>query len=404
MTFWIIIAALALVVAVLLARGLVQPGQDIATDEPPDIALYKAQLRDIEKDLARGTLEPGEAERTRAEIGRRLLQADKAGGQTLEPAPGHVSRMAAGLVALTVIGGSLLLYGTLGAPGTPDLPIATRLAQSQQAIQNRPSQAQAEALAEQLPRREVERPEDYLALVEDLRAAIETRPDNLEGWTLLARHEAVLGNYAAAARAAERRLDILAAAATSADVIFWADRAVAAAGGIVTPEVEASLLATLETEPDNLPARYYLGLLYAQADRPDIAFRFWRDVAERGNPDLPHTGFARAQIEEAAFRAGLNYSLPDRRGPSAEDVAAAEDMSEEDRAAMIENMVSGLAARLADQGGPAEDWAQLITALGVLGRQQEAAEIYAEAREAFAGDPVAIDSLVTAATGAGLDP
>jgi cytochrome c-type biogenesis protein CcmH len=46
---------------------------------------------------------------------------------------------------------------------------------------------------------------------------------------------------------------------------------------------------------------------------------------------------------------------------------AAAEMAPEDRAAMIEGMVEGLAGRLATEGGPPEDWARLITAFGVLG-------------------------------------
>ena len=65
---------------------------------------------------------------------------------------------------------------------------------------------------------------------------------------------------------------------------------------------------------------------------------------------------------------------------------AAAEMSVEDRMAMIEEMVAGLNDRLASEGGPAEDWARLIGAYGVLGRDDAARAILAEAREVFAGD------------------
>ena len=53
---------------------------------------------------------------------------------------------------------------------------------------------------------------------------------------------------------------------------------------------------------------------------------------------------------------------------------------------MIEGMVSGLAERLAQDGGPPEDWARLIRAYGVLGQQQAAAAIWAEAQDVFPDD------------------
>jgi cytochrome c-type biogenesis protein CcmH len=79
-------------------------------------------------------------------------------------------------------------------------------------------------------------------------------------------------------------------------------------------------------------------------------------------------------------------------------------MTPEARQAMIESMVDGLAARLAEEGGPAADWARLIRALGVLGRRDEAAAILAEARTAHAGDAAGLDEIEAAARDAGLAP
>ena len=53
---------------------------------------------------------------------------------------------------------------------------------------------------------------------------------------------------------------------------------------------------------------------------------------------------------------------------------AAQDMPEGDRAAMIESMVSGLAARLKDEPGDVEGWLKLIRSYVVLGRTDAAAD------------------------------
>jgi cytochrome c-type biogenesis protein CcmH len=71
---------------------------------------------------------------------------------------------------------------------------------------------------------------------------------------------------------------------------------------------------------------------------------------------------------------------------------------------MIEGMVAGLSARLADEGGPPEDWARLIRSLGVLGRVEQATAIWTEAREVFAADPAAMELLADTARDAGLAP
>ena len=69
---------------------------------------------------------------------------------------------------------------------------------------------------------------------------------------------------------------------------------------------------------------------------------------------------------------------------------------------MIEGMVAGLSDRLATQGGPPEEWAQLIGALGVLGRRDQAAAIYANAIDVFADNPSAMDLLTRAGQRAGV--
>ena len=77
-------------------------------------------------------------------------------------------------------------------------------------------------------------------------------------------------------------------------------------------------------------------------------------------------------------------------------------MTEADRAEMIAGMVTQLSDRLAADGGPPEDWAQLIRSLGVLGRTGEAEAIFREARETFAADPAALALLRDTAKAAGV--
>lgn len=74
-------------------------------------------------------------------------------------------------------------------------------------------------------------------------------------------------------------------------------------------------------------------------------------------------------------------------------------MSPEDRQAMIEGMVANLQTRLDTQGGAPAEWARLIGAYRVLGREDEARVALAKARAAFAADPGAIDQINAAAEG-----
>jgi cytochrome c-type biogenesis protein CcmH len=124
------------------------------------------------------------------------------------------------------------------------------------------------------------------------------------------------------------------------------------------------------------------------------------------DPADPWYESIRAQIEAMAWRAGQHrYTLPDRpAGPSAADIEAAATMSEAEQMEMIRSMVAGLNARLAAEGGPAEEWAQLIRAYGVLGDVAAATAIWREAQARFEGRESDLALLRAAAEAAGVAP
>ena len=394
--FWIICIVMALGIALLLAAPLLRPVA--APVEHPQIALYKGQLEEVDRDVTRGVLNPSEAERARAEISRRLLNVSRT-EQATGTAPAWASRAVASLIAVVLLGVGGATYLDLGAPGEPDQPIAARLAQAEEMRANRPDQAALEAAAPAAP--PVDAPKEYTDQIAQLRAIVPTRPDDLEGWTLLSFHETRLGNYAAALVAQDRVVALKGDTVTLDDLQRQLDLMVAAANGVVSPEAEVIARDLLTRDEANVAGRYYMGALYNQTGRPDIAFRFWRPIVESGDTSF-HADLTRAQIEDAAARAGIEYSLPEVKGPGMADMAAAQDMSPEDRQAMIGGMVAQLADRLATQGGPASEWARLITAYGVLGDKEKAGTVWAEAQTTFADDSVAMQVLETAAQSAGV--
>ncbi|WP_299952794.1 c-type cytochrome biogenesis protein CcmI [uncultured Roseobacter sp.] len=399
--FWILAGGLALGVAILLALGLRAPRTGAAVPAAAyDLRVYRDQLREVEKDLARGVVSKEDAERVRAEVSRRILAADAAlqkdhvTADASKGAPGIV----AGAITLVLIAGSVGLYLQLGAPGYGDLTLADRIAFAEEALAERPSQAEAEA---SLPERGTppEASPDYVALVEQLRDTVARRPDDLQGHILLAQNEANLGNFRAAAQAQGEVLRLKGPDAEVADYVDYADMLVLAAGGYVSPEAETALRTALSVDQANGTARYYIGLMMAQTGRPDTAFRMWDALLREGPEDAPWIRPILAQIEDMAFRAGVNYQLPEigtGRGPSAADIEAAGDLSPAERLEMIQGMVSGLSERLATEGGPVQDWAQLISALGVLGQTGQARAVYDNAVEVFAEDTRALDLLLRA--------
>lgn len=400
MTFWIAATVLTLGLVALFWRALAGSGIAPArSTAAADIGVYRDQLAEVARDAERGTISAAEAERSRIEISRRILEADRAVQSEAVGNAGGPRAAVIGLMA-AAFAGAFWLYWEIGAPGYPDLPIADRLARAEAFRADRPSQAEAEAAA---PQRETPAPApDYAELMERLRSTVAARPDDLTGQQLLARNEAVLGNFAAAAAAQARVVTLLGDAAKATDHAELADLFVLAAGGYVSPEAEAAAGEALARDPKNGIARFYVGLMWAQTGRPDLAFRFWQPLLEEGPADAPWIPPIRDQIGLVAAAAGVDYTPPALAGPGAGDVAAAAQMSAGDRAAMIRGMVDQLSQRLAAEGGTAEEWARLITSLGVLGETGRAKAIYAEAQGNFAGRDGPLAMLRQAAEQAGV--
>ncbi|MCA0940732.1 c-type cytochrome biogenesis protein CcmI [Salipiger pacificus] len=419
-TFWIVTALAVLAVSAPLLLALLRGRAEIAGAEAFDLKVYRDQLSEIDRDRARGTIGEAEAERLRTEVSRRILAADSRAHQTGTSGVGPATarsgprRIAAGLVLLALLGGSYALYMRLGAPGYGDLSLGTRIEAAEELRASRPSQAEAEAAAPGQPLADA--PEEYAQLVTRLREAVAARPDDLQGQALLARSEAALGNFPAASAAQRRVIALRGEEASASDYADLADMLVLAAGGYVSPEAEKVLDEVMQRDPHNGVARYYGGLMMAQTGRPDSAFRIWDTLLRDSEPGAPWLPAIAEQIPELARRAGINdYTLPEIAsaalrgetppalpGPSTEDMQAASEMSDTDRQAMIEGMVDNLSERLASQGGSPEEWARLLTALGVLGHTDRAAAIWTEAQQVFATRPEALDTVRAGAARAGL--
>jgi cytochrome c-type biogenesis protein CcmH len=403
MGFWIATGVFSVLVVLVMMLAVLRPRKAMVPAAAYDVQVYRDQLKEVEKDLARGILTEDEAVRARTEVSRRLLEADRAlhRAKTVEAKTGTVDQLMIGAGLVATVAGAFAVYMGVGAPGYPDVPLAGRISMVEEARASRPGQIEAEA---QVPFREGVPPDPRREeLVAQLREVMQQRPDDPQGLSLLATNEAALGNFGAAHIAQSRLIEVLGDEANWFHYVDLAEMMILAAGGYVSPEAERALMRGLQLEPRNGTARYYAGLMYAQQGRPDLAFPIWRNLMAESSADAPWLEPIRLQIEEVAFLAGVNVTLaelPQPRapsGPTAEQMEAAQGMAPADQAAMIEGMVATLAERLATEGGPPEDWARLINAQIVLGRTEEARAIYDEARTGFADLPEALAVLDAAA-------
>ncbi|MEM9317388.1 MAG: c-type cytochrome biogenesis protein CcmI [Pseudomonadota bacterium] len=401
MAFWIVAGALSIAVGLAVWRAVLRVKGGVAGDKPGaayDLDIYRDQLHELDRDKARGIIGDAEAERARVEISRRILDADRALSAEHATKPGATLPIALALSA--VIGGAVILYGFIGSPNRPDLPLAERIAAIEAARADRPNQNEAEAAAPPLPTDAVA-PE-----LAALRAAMAEpgAASDTEGWLALAQAEARAGNYPAARRAQEQAVALMGPRANAQIYVDLARMRILAAGGYVSPQAETSLRQALQINPNAGDARFLLGAMYQRQNRPDLAFPIWRDLLADSGPDDPWVGPILDQIQEVAFFAGQRVDLnalaaARASGPTQSQMEAAATMSPQERRAMVEEMVDGLASRLNDEGGPVEEWARLIGAYGVLARIDAAHAVLAEARAAFAGDAAA-QALLDAAAAA----
>jgi cytochrome c-type biogenesis protein CcmH len=370
-----------------------------------DLQLYKDQLTDLDKDASKGLLLPAEIEQLRLEVSRRILEAErKSAAILLQPQGPNAGKSAKFLIngALFVaFGGAIALYTQIGVLGYPDMGLKQRLAVADQIYASRPSQSAAEAkLPPTLP---LNLDPEYEKLMQALRAAVAKKGGDIMGLTLLARNEANIGNFSDAANAMAQVIN-LTPAPGNALYIDMAEWMIFAASGYVSPQAETALRQGLALDPNNGLGRYYSGLMFIQIGRPDLAFKIWRGLIDGAAPDAPWLPTLQEQLPNLARLAGQKYEAPTLKGPNADDIAAAADMSVQDRQTMIATMVDGLRTRLAETGGTPDEWARLISAYGVLGQKDDAKSIYDEATVIFAADPAAMDKISTAAQSTGLLP
>src|SRR5262245_50536192 len=98
---WLIMAVLTAVASIALLLPLYRR-RAAGTNDEAEAAIYRDQLRELDREVERGVIGPAEADAARTEIGRRLLRAADASSSTVEPASDRRRSLAA-LVALVVV-------------------------------------------------------------------------------------------------------------------------------------------------------------------------------------------------------------------------------------------------------------------------------------------------------------
>ena len=388
MTLWLAAAALTAAIVCLLLWPRRRDAEAEAGGH--DLAVYRDQLAEVDRDAERGLIDSRQAEAARTEISRRMLAAadqGEAAGGTVRG--GRWLRLA---VVVLVPVAALLLYLPSGRPDLPSQPFASRDQSGQERLLA--ARQEAEALA----------------------ARLEENPEDAAGWIELGQRYRDLGRPDQAIPAFVRAIGL-----TGGDPVatgYYAETLVEAAGGAVTEDAVQAFEAVLERLPGDPRAQYYLALARAQAGDDAGALSRWQALAAASPADAPWLPTTQEQIRRTAARLGLepDNQVPDSaaatdtgpRGPTSADIAAAQSMTPEEQAAMIQGMVEGLAGRLEDNPDDLAGWIRLGAAYRVLGQAEDATAALARAVDLAPQDPEVLgayaDALMDTSAGRDLSP
>jgi cytochrome c-type biogenesis protein CcmH len=356
MLFWVTASLLTIgaILSVLLPIARRSPDREQPSSH--DLEVYRDQLSELDRDATRGLIGAPEAEEARAEIARRIL---KLSGEETFPTggakPGFRAARAVGFVAvLSVPLVSWGLYSVLGSPDMPSQPLAARLAVDP-----------------------ASQPVDQL--IAQAEAHLQQSPDDGRGWDVLAPVYLRIGRYDDSVEAYRRAIKLL--GATAARQAGLGEAIAAVAGGQITADAEAAFQRALTLEPQHPKSQFFLASALAQQGRLAEAVTAWnamRTGLPAGSPWLAVVDQAVAEASsQIAADAAPAPAGPPRASPSADEMAAASEMSPEDRNAMIETMVARLDARLKENPQDAEGWQRLVRSYQVLGKTDAARDALA---------------------------
>ncbi len=356
LAFWLALVVFAVLLAILLPLLRSRPaGPDAGSF---DRAVYRDQLQELDRDLARGVLNASEAASARLEVQRRLLATSAGSAERIRTG---ASPLVAGCVAAIVGIGSIGLYARIGAPAVPDMPFAARTIDPDRV-------AMEQALAR-------------------FKKLAEAEPTNPAGWLRYARAAADADRWASAAEAFKRAIDLGQADADT--MAAYGEMLTLGGGGAIGPAAEAAFAAALAKDPKHEVARFYAASIAAQQGDSPKAIALLQALAA----DLPANARARADIgkrmADIAKAAGLAAPplspgqgvtpRSDVAGPDAAAVEAASQLPDDQRMAMVRGMVGKLAARMETEPNDVDGWMRLGRAYAVLRETANAAAAYRRA-------------------------
>jgi cytochrome c-type biogenesis protein CcmH len=251
---------------------------------------------------------------------------------------------------------------------------------------------------------------DVSAMIAGLEARLQQNPKDAQGWQMLGWSYMRTGRPADAAKAYGHAVSL---DPGNAEYLSAQGEAMVQSEGKVSDDAAAVFRRALKGDASDPRARYFLAIYRDQQGDHEGAMNDFITLLKSAPPDAPWAAQVRNYVEDLAKDQHIDISsrLPPvpaaapqagQQGPTGDQVAAASQMSNADRQAMIHSMVDKLAGELKANPKDSGGWVRLMRARMVLGEADKAAEAYQDARKAFAGTPAAQAALQEAAKSLGV--
>jgi len=351
MFIWILFSAIILSVLIAIyfasfgqSQKPQQEAKDIVEQDSPTLSHFKAQLLEIERDLANGLISENDAKGAKGELAREMIRLEAEAGKS-EKAKSKIPTpvLLASFVAIAIT--SFVIYFYIGKPELPAMPLATR---------EMPAAANI----------------DIDAAVAKIEEQLAKSPEDIRAWKVIVPVYMQRGEFDKAVLAYRKILEL-----SSADADNQADLAEALMmqnGGIAKLESLDLFKSAIKFDPKHVRSLFYLASELTRAGEYEKAIIHWNNLLALSNGEENWLEVAKAGLEAA--EAGLNGEIIAPNEPVAID---------EDQSQLIREMVTGLAARLEKEGGAIEEWTRLVRSYLVLGENDTAQDIYNKAKAAY---------------------
>ncbi|MGE5772998.1 MAG: c-type cytochrome biogenesis protein CcmI [Hyphomicrobiales bacterium] len=323
-----------------------------------EIAVYRDQLDELDRDAAASLIGKSEAEAARAEISRRLLAA--ADAATAAPAPldpvsaARIRRCVIAAALLLLPAGAGALYLRLGSPDLAAMPAGGAVQPEKQTqIEN---------------------------LVAKIEVHLQGNPKDGRGWEVLAPVYMQLGRYSDSVSAWRNTLTLLGESADREANL--GEALMAEANGVVTVEAKAAFARAVTLDNTIVSARYYLGKAAEQDGKREEAAKIWRDLIAEAPAGAHWANDVRAALARIEQDSGASTD-PTGAQTAGSNPPAAPPQHEGDA---IQGMVDRLAERVKKSGADPEGWIMLTRSYLTLGEKEKAAAAISDARAALAGN------------------